>query len=110
MDKMHTRIRAGILISIEEIKDRMRHERLELWSIVQNEPEYIGYMDIWNGTGRVYIFGSPEAAARILKEIRKAGYETCGPILESVMIKNSQLERPHLSAYRGHAFLRELYK
>ena len=110
MDKMRPKFRSGIIIAKREINAAMRHERLDLASVIQQAPQYIGYTDIWEDTARLYIFGSKEAAETAAKEAKKIGFETCGTAAESIYIKNDQLQRPHLKYLKGHAYFKELCK
>ena len=102
------RIRQGIIIGKAELKDSFK--RRELVSVLICMHEYIGYVDIFDETARLYVFSSDAGACKALREAKKMGYRTAGRVDEQIFIRNSDLNRPHLNRLRGYEFQREYYK
>lgn len=103
-----TKIREGIVIGSAELQDGMMKREWHTTLICMSE--YIGFMEIYNGNARLYVFSSEDGAKSALREAKNIGYRTAGRVVESLFIKNSDLDRPHLNRYRGYDFQREYYK
>ena len=106
--KPKPRFRCCILIGMRELKDRMMNR--EMNATLLCEPDFIGSVDIWDDEARLYAFASAETRDRILKEAKKIGFTTAGKTHEPVMLRNSDLNRPHLNRLKGYDFQREYYK
>ena len=106
--RIKPRFRCCMLIGNRELKDSMK--KREMNSSLLGEPDFIGSVDIWDGDARLYAFSTAEALERMLKEAKKIGFTTAGKTHEPVMIRNSDLNRPHLNRLRGYDFQREYYK
>ena len=106
---MKAKHRSAIGISKEELiqaKNKAAEFHTELLMI----SGYIGYVDIWNDTLRMYVFEKDDKCILALKAADQIGLESAGMINDFVCIRNSELERPHLSKRRGHSYYRELYR
>ena len=102
-------MRQGFIVGMSELKNKTMKRELATELLMSNE--YIGYIDIWEDTARCFIFTSKDGADAVLRSAKQIGYETAGAIEEGIYIKNSELERPHLSRIRNHhTFMKELYK
>lgn len=109
VSKFKPRFRYGAIISLEELRDRQK--AMELNSDLYGSHGYIGYVDIWNDTGRLYVFDNPDDAATIVKAAKSIGFSIAGLVADVISIRNSDLERPHLRHYRNqYSFIRELYR
>ena len=102
------KIREGIVIGSAELQDSRMKREWHTTLICMNE--YVGFIEIYDGTARLYVFSSEDGAKRALREAKHIGYRTAGRVADSIYIKNSDLNRPHLNRYRGYDFQREYYK
>ena len=102
------RIRNAAAIGLNEISDRTKTRELvtELAMICG----YIGYIDVEEFGVRVYVFTDAESAEKMIKEAKKIGFRTAGEVEDTIVIKNTELERPHLKYMPKKIFLKELYK
>ena len=106
--KIKPRFRCCMLIAKYELKDSMKNK--ELNSSLICEEDYIGSVDIWDDEARLYAFSTVETMERMLKEAKKIGFTSAGKTHDPVMIRNSELSRPHLHRLKGYNFQREYYK
>ena len=105
---MKRRFRQGIVIGAAELRDRFM--KMELVSTLICMSAYIGYVDIYDETARLYVFNSEDGARIALREAKKIGYRTAGAVEGPIHISNADLHRPHLNRLRGYDFQREYYK
>ena len=102
------RIRKAAAIGLNEISDRTKTR--ELVTELAMISGYIGYIDVEEFGVRVYVFTDAESAEKMIKEAKKIGFRTAGEVEGTIVIKNTELERPHLKYMPKKAFLKELYK
>ena len=103
-----TKIREGIVIGSAELKDGRLKREWHTTLICMSE--YIGFVEIYDGNARLYVFSSKDGAVMALREAKNIGYRTAGMAVGPIYIRNADLHRPHLSRYRGYDFHREYYK
>lgn len=103
------KFRHGIAIGLLELKADKAAAR-ELNTELLMHPGYVGFFDDNEMMARVYIFTSKESANDILKESKKMGFRTVGGVEEPFLIRNADLERPHLKYVTKSNWHRELYK
>ena len=103
------KFRHGIAIGLSELKADKAAAR-ELNTEMLMHPGYVGFFDDNDMMARVYIFTSKESADDILKESKKMGFRTVGGVEEPFLIRNADLERPHLKYVTKSNWYRELYK
>lgn len=103
-----TRIRKAAAIGLSELSDSLK--RRELVTELSMISGYIGYLDVVDYGVRVYVFTDSDAAEQLVKEAKKIGFRTAGEVEGTIMIKNTELERPHLKYMPKKVFLKELYK
>ena len=108
MKEPKTRMREGIVIGTAELQDGLK--RKELNTTMLMIPEYIGFTEVFDGTGRLYVFSTKEAADYALRESKHIGFRSAGRVDGAIYISNADLNRPHINKYRGYDFMREYYK
>lgn len=102
------RFRKGAAVALEELSDKRKKK--ELVTELAMISGYVGFIDIEDYGVRVYVFTNDESAQAMVKEARKIGFRTAGEVEESLALKNTELQRPHLQYIPKDSFLRELYK
>ena len=103
-----SKIRKAAAIGLLELSDS--YKRRELVTELAMISGYIGYLDFDDYGVRVYVFTDSDSAERLVKEAKKIGFRTAGEVEGTIVIKNTELERPHLKYMPKKVFLKELYK
>ena len=106
---MKARLRTAIGIGKAELKQN-KQQAAEFQTELLMICGYIGYVDIWEDSLRMYVFEKTEAANKALEAAHQIGLLTAGVVSDFVCVRNSELERPHLKLRKGHSYYKELYR
>lgn len=105
---MKARHRSAMGIGTEELKDKAKAAEFQTELLMISG--YIGYVDIWDGSLRMFVFATKDSASSAIKAAQEIGFRSAGDICDFVAIRNSDLNRPHLNKKKGHSYYRELYR
>ena len=106
-----TKIRYGMVISLEEYSSYNISMVRELQAELFISSGYIGYTDVYEKTGRLFVFEGPDSRDKALKDARSIGFGSAGSVVGNVFVSNAALQRPHLQNYRSKdQFYKEYYR
>lgn len=103
-----SKLRSGAAIALAELNDRSRHS--ELVTELAMNSGYIGFFDCEDPRVRVYVFTNQTSSEQLIKEAKRMGYRTIGGVDGAVIVKNTDLQRPHLKFIAKDNWHKELYK
>lgn len=102
------KIRRAAAIGLTELSESNKTRELATELVMIDG--YVGYIDADDYGVRIYIFEDAASAKSFVREASKIGYRTAGDVEGSLIVKNTELERPHLRYLPKKSFMRELYK
>lgn len=111
MDRKYTKpkFRTGLAVGLEELREDDSKAR-DLMAELLMEPGYIGFIDTEDPKMRVYVFKDRQSKEKLLRFAKKLELRTAGSVLDTVHVRNEDLQRPHMKYISKDVYYKELYK